>query len=166
MKNVIMRLLVLLLLLLVVACRPESGPGPLFPTTTAVPPVPTLAPAQVRLGETVYVQRCASCHGLRLEGQPDWKTQNADGSFRSPPHDDTGHTWHHGDAVLLEAVRLGGARLAEMNVSATSPMPAFGDLLSEREITAVLDYIKSTWPDDIRLMQWEATLREQEPPSP
>jgi mono/diheme cytochrome c family protein len=29
-------------------------------------------------------------------------------------------------------------------------MPAFGSALNEREIKAILDYIKFTWPEDIR----------------
>ncbi len=84
---------------------------------------------------------------------------NEDGSFRAPPHDASGHTWHHGDQTLLDAVRLGGARLQPLNV--ISAMPAYGELLSEQEMTAVLIYIKSTWPKDLQLYQWEATLREQ-----
>src|SRR3546814_14205867 len=28
---------------------------------------------QVALGEAVYRQHCASCHGAELEGQPDWR---------------------------------------------------------------------------------------------
>jgi len=31
--------------------------------------------------------------------------------------------------------------------------------LTDEEITAVLDYIKSTWPEDIRLYQWERTTQ-------
>jgi mono/diheme cytochrome c family protein len=40
-------------------------------------------------------------------------------------------------------------------------MPPFEDTLTEDEITAVLNYIKSTWPDDISTIQWEQTIREQ-----
>jgi mono/diheme cytochrome c family protein len=32
-------------------------------------------------------------------------------------------------------------------------MPAFGSALNEREIKAILDYIKFTWPEDIRETQ-------------
>lgn len=129
---------------------------------TAVPPMPTLAPDQIRQGKTVYAQHCAACHGTALEGQPDWKIANADGSYKAPPHDATGHTWHHGDPTLLESVQLGGARLVEMGIAdATSAMPAYADILSADEITAVLTYIKSQWPAEIQKSQWEATLREQ-----
>ncbi len=109
----------------------------------------------------MYLQQCASCHGIYLEGQPEWKSQNEDGSFRAPPHDESGHTWHHGDLTLLEAIYAGGARLADMNIGGTSNMPAFEESLSDAEITAVLTYIKSTWPEDNQQIQWEATLREE-----
>lgn len=154
-----------LLVLLLVACQSmtESSRVPNNPgTATPIPLVPTLAPEVITLGETVYAQECASCHGANLEGEPNWKEQNADGTFRAPPHDESGHTWHHGDPTLLEAIRLGGARLEGMNIGGSSKMPAFADTLSEEEITAVLVYIKSTWPDDVRQMQREATLRERE----
>lgn len=128
---------------------------------TAVPPRPTLDPEQISLGETVYAEQCASCHGINLEGQPEWKSQDEDGSFRAPPHDENGHTWHHGDPILLEAIHKGGARFADVNIGGTSNMPAFAERLSDAEITAVLTYIKSTWSDDIQQIQWEATLREE-----
>ena len=124
--------------------------GTVVPTA---PPMPTLDPDVVAVGEEIYAQHCAVCHGVNLEGAADWQTQNEDGSFRPPPHDETGHTWHHSDRVLIEAIKLGGARLPD-NIGGSSNMPAFGEVLSEEEITAVLTYIKSSWPDDIRQMQW------------
>jgi mono/diheme cytochrome c family protein len=133
----------ILLLLFLAACQPES-----LSTTDSV-------------GEAVYVQQCASCHGVNLEGQPDWKIQNEDGSFRAPPHDDSGHTWHHGDPTLLEAIRLGGARFNDLNIGGTSPMPAYGEILSDEEITAILIYIKSNWTEENQAWQQEATIREQ-----
>jgi mono/diheme cytochrome c family protein len=79
---------------------------------------------------------------------------NEDGSFRAPPHNQEGHTWHHSDRILVEAIIEGGARLPD-NIGGTSNMPAFGEILTDEEITAVLAYIKSSWPEDIRQMQWE-----------
>lgn len=151
----------LILAIFLVACQ-QTGTSSLNNIeATAVPPRPTLSPAQISQGETVYAQQCASCHGVNLEGQPDWKSQNEDGSFRSPPHDESGHTWHHGDPTLLDAIYNGGARFADMNIGGTSNMPAFADILSDAEITAVLTYIKSTWPENIQAIQWEATVREE-----
>jgi mono/diheme cytochrome c family protein len=95
-----------------------------------------------------------------MEGEPDWATQNEDGSFRAPPHDADGHTWHHGDKVLVESILLGGARLPE-DIGSFSEMPAFDDTLTDKEIWAVLTYIKSAWPEDLRRVQWEQTINEQ-----
>ena len=149
------------LALLLVACQPTTESSLDIVDETAVPPRPTLSPEAINLGEAVYALQCASCHGVNLEGQPEWKSQNEDGSFRAPPHDASGHTWHHGDPTLLEAIYAGGARFTNMNIGGTSNMPAFAETLSDEEITAVLTYIKSTWPEDIQQIQWEATLREE-----
>lgn len=104
-------------------------------------------PQLVATGEEVYNTYCAACHGFDLEGEANWQQPNADGSFRAPPHDETGHTWHHNDSYLIESIRLGGVRL-EPNIG-VSAMPAYDDVLSDAQITAVLAYIKSQWPTEI-----------------
>ena len=112
-------------------------------------------------GRAVYAARCASCHGANLEGQPDWQSAREDGTYPAPPHDETGHTWHHGDAMLLDYIRRGGqAVLDDMGVDFTSGMPGFGDELTEEDIEAVLDYIQSTWPDRIRAAQSDRSRME------
>ena len=136
----------------------NSGRTPLVLST--VPPLLVLDEGEIDTGQQIYADYCAECHGADLQGEADWKIQNEDGSFRAPPHDAGGHTWHHSDAVLLEVVRLGGARLTE-DVGGTSNMPAYGEILSEAQIQAVLTYIKSTWPEEARQVQWEQTVRSQ-----
>lgn len=64
--------------------------------------------AAVERGTPLYAENCASCHGVNLEGQPNWRSPNADGTPPAPPHDDTGHTWHHSDKLLFEYTKLGG----------------------------------------------------------
>lgn len=125
----------------------------------AVPPLPVLDAAEVAQGQGLYAVHCASCHGFELEGAADWQLQNEDGTFRAPPHDASGHTWHHGDKTLLESIRLGGGRLSQ-GIGGVSEMPAFKDVLNEAQMSSILAYIKSTWPDDIRQVQWERTIRE------
>lgn len=98
-------------------------------------------------GEVIYAENCASCHGAGLEGQPNWRESDADGYLPAPPHDDTGHTWHHPDLQLLEIVRNGTAAYAGGGYR--SNMPGFGDVLSDDQILAVLAYIKHTWPKRI-----------------
>jgi mono/diheme cytochrome c family protein len=149
----------------------EAQSGPIVPGLPSIselagtpapeiPPPPALDPAEIALGQEVYVENCAECHGPNLEGETNWQQQNEDNSFRSPPHDASGHTWHHGDKVLIESIALGGARLPD-NIGGFSDMPAYEDTLTEEEIAAVLTYIKSTWLEDIRSLQWEQTNREQ-----
>lgn len=105
-------------------------------------------------GRALYVEHCAACHGVDLEGQPDWRSPDANGLYPAPPHDETGHTWHHGDAMLIDYISRGGqAVLDDMGVSFTSGMPGFGSMLDDSEIEAILNYIKSTWPEDIRDLQ-------------
>lgn len=116
----------------------------------------------IAAGKVIYEQHCAACHGFALEGQPDWKVQNDDGTFKAPPHNEEGHTWHHADSQLIEAVKRGGARFEGLNVGGTSLMPAYEDILSDAEITAVLTYIKSTWPEDVRQTQWEVTVMSEQ----
>ena len=98
----------------------------------------------VALGEGVYRDSCASCHGANLEGQPNWRSKNADGTLPAPPHDENGHTWHHPDRVLFEITKQGGQAFAPGNFK--SAMPGFGDVLDDRQIWAVLAYIKTQWP--------------------
>lgn len=102
----------------------------------------------VELGRTVYVEQCASCHGAELQGEADWRSRLPDGALRAPPHDETGHTWHHNDARLFHIVKEGGQAVAPTGFK--SNMPAFGETLSDREILASLAYIKSRWPARIR----------------
>jgi mono/diheme cytochrome c family protein len=107
--------------------------------------------ASAETGAALYARHCAACHGANLEGQPEWRSPKADGSYPAPPHDAEGHTWHHDDAMLTDYVARGGqAVLDEMGVSFRSAMPAFGETLTADEITAILDFIKSTWPERIR----------------
>lgn len=102
-------------------------------------------------GRKVYEANCASCHGYGLEGQPNWQSRGPDGILPAPPHDENGHTWHHPDAILFATVELGGQAFMPQGVK--SGMPAYGDILSDREIQASLAYIKSRWPSKIRRRQ-------------
>ncbi|TNF21209.1 MAG: cytochrome c [Rhodobacteraceae bacterium] len=124
---------------------------------------PNAAPERADLaeGETLYQGSCASCHGADLEGQPDWRSPGPDGALPAPPHDETGHTWHHPDSVLFEYTKLGGkAALAAQGIDFASGMPGFGDQLTDAQIRNILAYIKSTWPDRLRRSQAERSAAE------
>lgn len=107
-------------------------------------------PEIVSLGSSVYVENCASCHGPNREGQvADWRSPGPDGKLPAPPHDETGHTWHHTDALLFRLTKLGVAKAANLE-NYSSGMPAYDGILTDAEIIAVLSFIKSTWPEDIQ----------------
>ena len=105
----------------------------------------------VAQGSTIYTASCASCHGQRLEGQANWRVRKADGTLPAPPHDETGHTWHHSDDQLFELTKLGTEAVVGGNYK--SDMPGFADKLDDADIWAVLAYIKSRWPADIQAAQ-------------
>ncbi|WP_068300882.1 cytochrome c [Pararhodobacter sp. CCB-MM2] len=109
--------------------------------------------AQVRIGEgrVLYAETCAACHGAQLQGQPDWQRPGPDGRLPAPPHDASGHTWHHDDALLFRITREGSA--AVIGNGYESNMPGFAGVLTDDQIRAVLAYIRSTWPAQERAYQ-------------
>src|SRR5947209_5586307 len=62
---------------------------------------------RVAQGARIYAQDCAACHGARLEGQPEWRRRLPNGRLPAPPHDESGHTWHHADRVLFAITKNG-----------------------------------------------------------
>jgi mono/diheme cytochrome c family protein len=115
---------------------------------------------QVQAGQAVYAQHCAVCHGANLEGQPNWQQTLPSGGLPAPPHDETGHTWHHADALLFKIVKFGG-QSSVADPSFKSNMPAFQNVLSNAEIWAALAFIKSRWPPKALIFQDRANAREQ-----
>lgn len=113
---------------------------------------------QLRVGKLVYAANCASCHGVNLEGQPNWKRRLDNGRMPAPPHDETGHTWHHSDRNLFIVTKSG---LAAIVPGYESDMPAFEELLTDAEIAAVLAYIKSTWPERQRAFQAKISANDR-----
>ncbi|MBE58794.1 MAG: cytochrome C [Gammaproteobacteria bacterium] len=108
----------------------------------------------VAAGKLVYGANCAACHGAKLEGQANWQIRTADGYLPAPPHDETGHTWHHPDQMLFEFTKYGPQHLAGADYR--SIMPAYGGKLSDKEIWQVLAYIKAQWPESIRKKHTDA----------
>ncbi len=102
----------------------------------------------VERGATIYQQHCASCHGVNLEGQEGWQQRQPDGTLLAPPHDGSGHTWHHSDDMLFRITKFGTD--AVVPGPHKSAMIGFADILSDEEIWAALAYIKSRWPQEIR----------------
>ena len=117
---------------------------------------------QVTRGKSVYAQYCISCHGVRLEGQANWSERLPSGRMPAPPHDASGHTWHHPDAMLFGMTKYGLVPGKYAPPGYQSDMPALGGVLSDEDLWAVLAYIKSSWPQDIRRAQHELTLEQSQ----
>ena len=130
--------------------------------SATLPPLPTLDSTEVALGRQVYLEHCAVCHGQNAEGQPNWKQPDANGNFPAPPHDDSGHTWHHADGLLYEIIR-DGFRDPLKPPDSPLTMPAFGDKLRDVEIRAVIAYFKSLWSEQSRSFQWQVTQQQPFP---
>ena len=108
----------------------------------------------VARGKAVYDQHCASCHGPELEGQPNWRKRLPNGRMPAPPHDASGHTWHHSDKQLFDMTKIGPAGLVP---GYQSDMPGFKDILGDSDIWAVLSFIENAWSPDIRERQQRTT---------
>lgn len=121
---------VALLLSAVLSCASSSDRFPI-----------KLTDERVAQGRRLYQVQCASCHGTPDSPPP---------LPAAPPHTIQGHTWHHADRDLFNWV-LDRPPLA-------TQMPGFRGILTEEEVLAVLAYIKSTWPEDVRTRQ--ATFSE------
>lgn len=106
-------------------------------------------------GQALYAEQCAACHGANLEGQPEWRTPDENGVLPAPPHDQTGHTWHHDNQLLFEYSKLGGAAALEARgvTGFASGMPGFRETLTDEEIWDILAYIRSTWPERVQDVQ-------------
>lgn len=106
-------------------------------------------------GAALFAVQCAACHGDHLQGQPDWQRRLPSGRLPAPPHDASGHTWHHSDALLLGITKHGMTPYGGSNYQ--SDMPAFAGVLSDDDIGVVLDFIKSRWPPRERDYQAQVT---------
>ena len=135
----------------------RAGHEPDAPVSDAV----MLRPDDARLaerGRQIYMAHCAACHGVQLEGQPDWRVRGADGRLPAPPHDAGGHTWHHADELLFRITKHGVGPASGLP-DYDSAMPAYAGVLSDEEIVAVLSWIKSQWPADVRALHDQVNAR-------
>ena len=107
-------------------------------------------PSRVELGEKVYTDNCAMCHGQRAEATPEWMKQDPDGFFPPPPLNGTAHTWHHPFQELASKIKFGGVG---------GKMPSFTDKLTDEQIVNVLAWIQSLWPDEIYTAWWRIQQR-------
>jgi len=121
--------------------------------------LPEEDPDMVNAGLIVYQNHCATCHGQKLQGQAKWKLPDATGLWPAPPHDDSGHTWHHADDQLFEMVKYGPA-VAMKDPDYKSMMPSFKKVLSDKDIIAVLVFIRSTWSNQTK--KWQSGANDSQ----
>jgi mono/diheme cytochrome c family protein len=94
--------------------------------------------SMVMNGAKLFAKNCAQCHGPRAEGFVNWRRRDASGNFPPPPLDGSAHTWHHPRRQLANTIKNGG-----------SVMPPFDSKLTDTEISNVINYLLSLWPDEI-----------------
>lgn len=133
-----------------------------FGSANAADELPRLESAEVRSGLTIYERYCASCHGANAQGAPNWQQRDQQGELPSPPHDSEGHTWRHSDAELYKMVSEGWRD--PFNRTERLTMPAFHDVLSPRQIRAVIIYLKTLWTPEQRAYQYEQSRGRSFPP--
>ncbi len=128
--------------------EPNAPQGRSIETLSGAAVVRRHDPALVALGERVFREHCARCHGDRAQGAPDWRRQLPDGSFPPPPLNGSGHAWHHPRDWLAARIRDGGLK-----------MPAWRGKLSEEEIQAVIEWFQSLWPDPVYAAWYQSQER-------
>jgi mono/diheme cytochrome c family protein len=104
----------------------------------------------VILGQRLYLDHCAGCHGRRRQGQSLWQVVDAYAGRRAPAFDETGDIWRRSDAAILHMTKYGRYAAAPRG---TSYMPAFNGVLRDREILAITAFIKAGWPIGLRIAQ-------------
>lgn len=93
----------------------------------------------LRLGEAVFQQNCAVCHGENGEGHA--------ALAQAPALNESEHAWHHPDGQLQEIIQNGGVE-----------MPSFEETLENDEIKAVIRYFQTFWrPDQLQVQQANST---------
>ena len=118
-------------------CHDTPAPGG---AATHAPPA--LDPLRIARGAEVFRQNCASCHGDRAQGAPNWQQPGADGKYPPPPLNGSAHSWHHPFAQLKQTIQQGTLRLG-------GSMPPWMGKLADADIEAVILYFQSLWPDEI-----------------
>lgn len=97
----------------------------------------------VQVGEQVFKQHCASCHGRNAQGVvKSWKEPLANGKYPAPPLNGSAHAWHHRLKSLDGTIQRGGIPLG-------GTMPAFKGKLTQHERLQAIAYFQSFWSDKI-----------------
>jgi len=119
-------------------------------STTAPKPTATnvVEPEEIIYeGKVLYLANCATCHGVNLQGNPNWRSgTDKDGQRLPPPLNGTGHTWHHSPEPLFQIIKY-GLKIYDENYEGKM---VGNENLTNKEIYSLLEYIKSVWPEELR----------------
>ena len=97
---------------------------------------------QVKQGQQLFKSKCAKCHGVNAEGEPDWRKTNEDGEYPPPPLNGQAYARHHSLDKLRQQIQVGSDLV-------DGEMPSFKNKLSATEIDAVIAFFQSKWTDTI-----------------
>lgn len=110
--------------------------------------------ASIPEGASLYERNCAPCHGVRGIGEDPARPRGgvkSNGVYLAPALNETGHMWHHPPDALFGMVKNGSP-------APESPMRGWAGKMSDDEIRAVLAYLESIWPADLR-ERYDQTFR-------
>lgn len=99
----------------------------------------------IERGASLYAENCAQCHGDKAQGQDAANPQGGkqpDGSYLAPALNEAGVAWYRTNRQLYDYVAKG-------SLDQNSPMKGFGEKLSENDITSILVFVQSLWPEDL-----------------
>ena len=149
------RSVLLILLLLLTACGKQDEPPQNKHEAEVDKLFETLAnerwftKEQLIAGQQVFANNCIACHGERAGGTvADWQQRLPNDKYPPPPLDGTAHAWHHSLSILRRSINEGGQQIG-------GTMPAMKNKLNEVQITNVLAYITSLWPNET-YQRWAA----------
>ncbi len=84
----------------------------------------------ILLGKSVYVQNCASCHGVKLEGQKDWISRLPDGLMQLLHMTKQVTPGHHSDNYLFMITKYGIEDIVIQKYP--DNMPAYKNILKDK----------------------------------
>lgn len=95
---------------------------------------------QLVIGERLFGENCAECHGPQGQGHPDWQNAASGGFIAAPPLDASGPLPRRSHAALVAAVKAGVQR------NGVPVMPAWQGRLADAEIEAIFAWVFLQWP--------------------
>jgi mono/diheme cytochrome c family protein len=143
---------VLALIAAVPACAKQQSSEATSQAAAAQASILRANPASANDGGRIYVTNCSSCHQANGRGLP--------GEF--PPLDRNPVVT--GDAsIVIAIVKLGMSGKRDIDgIEYNGTMPAWGQLLSNQDIAAVVSYIRTSWHNfatPVSVSDVEATTR-------